>query len=189
MNKISAFTNNISVSNVLVILTAIGFFILLFPVHIYNYVYVNTKDSYASVNVSAYRLIRILNANTIKNSPDKMQINGKDKKFDKNLVNVNYLKIYNNLCLTKVIQLGDFGIQSDKGAYFALFQNTLSQALYAFVKVNGGRTKLKNYTVLNEEHGDVLYYAKVVGVINLLTLTKIISILILEKLNEINNQE
>lgn len=177
------------VSNVLVILTAVVFSVFLFPVHIYNYVYVNSNDGYASVNVSAYRLIRILNVNTIKNSPDKMQINGKDKDLDKSLINVNFIKIYNNLCLTKIIQLSDFGIRSEKGAYFALLQNALSQALYAFVKINGGRTKLKNYTVLNEEHDNVLYYAKVVGVINLLTVSKIMLMLILEKINEINNKK
>lgn len=171
--------------DVLVILTAIGFFIFLFPIHIYNYVYVNTHERYASLNVSAYRIIRLFNANTVKNSPDIMQINGKDRKIDAGFVKSRSLKIYNNLCFTKIIQLGDFGIQGDKGVYYALGQDVISQALYAFVKINGGRTKLKNYTVLNEEHGNIIYYAKIVGVINLTTVAKIIIILIWEKLNEI----
>lgn len=169
----------------LVILTATVLFILLFPIHIYNYIYVNSREHYASINISAYRLFRIFNINTVKNSPAKMQINGKDKKIDMRFVRSRSLQIFNNLCITKIIQLGDFGVQSNKCAYLALGQNALAQTLYAFIKMNGGRTKLKNYTVLNEEHGDFLYYAKVVGAINLITVIKIVLILIVEKLNEI----
>lgn len=184
LHKFASVTDNINMSNALVILSAAGFFIALFPVHIYNYVYVNTGEKYASLNVSAFRLIRIFNANTIKNSPNKMQINGRDRKVNLNFVKSKPLKIFNSLCLLKVVQLGDFGLLSDSSIYFALGQNVLSNAVYSFIEANGGRTKLKNYTVLNREHGKVVYYAKIVGVINLITVTKIIFMLLTEKINE-----
>lgn len=175
--------------NILVILSAVFFFIGLFPVHIYNYVYVNTAEKYAAVNVSAYRWIRLVNLNTVKNAPNKMNVNGKDKQIDTSFIRSRALRIFNNLCLTKIVQVGDYGIQDEKSAYIALAQNSLTQGLYYFIKANGGRTKLKNYTVLNEEHGDVVYYAKVVGVINAVTVAKILTILIWGKLNEIVNKK
>lgn len=50
--------------------------------------------------------------------------------------------------------------------------------------MNGGRTKLKNYIILNREHKNVVYYLKVSGAINLLALIKLILILITEKVHE-----
>lgn len=169
----------------LVYLSAIGFLISVFPIHVFNYVYITTTQPYASLNVTLYRFFRVLNVNTVKNSATKMIVNGKEKKMDKSFINKNALKIFNNLCITKIIQVADFGLKKQSNVYFAFGQNCLTQALYAFVRINGGRVKLRNYTLLNYEHGDITYYLKLVGIINLMTIGKIFSILLLEKLNEL----
>lgn len=182
---ISIYTDNNNVSEVLVYLTAVGFFIAVFPVHFFNYVYVTTEQPYASLNISIFRLIPILNVNTVKNSMTKMSVNGKEKKMDKSFINKNALKVFNNLCITKIIQVADFGLKSEKNVYIALCQTFLTNAAYSFVKINGGKTKLKNYTLLNYEHENIVYYMKLVGIINLLTIGKIFTILILEKLYEL----
>ena len=184
MNIFTQFTDNNGVNSACVIAVATVLLVLLFPVHVDNYVYFNVKERYLSANVTLYRLLRVFNVNTVKNSIDKMQINGKDKEIDASFLKSNILKIYNNLTLTKIIQLGDYGIAKDGGAYAAVLQNALSQTVYSFVNLNGGRTKLKNYIVLNREHDNIIYYAKVSGVINLIAITKIILILLVGKLNE-----
>jgi hypothetical protein len=170
------------VNDVIVWLTFFGFLIAVFPVHIFNYIYLNTAERYASVNVTLYRYIKILNANTVKNSIDKMQINGKEKNFANATLSKNSLKIFNNLCFTKIIQLCDFGVSEGSNSYLVLTQHMLTESLYYFIKANGGRTKLRNYTVLNYTHDKVNYYLKVVGVINLITVGKIILMLITEKI-------
>lgn len=177
-------TDNNIVNNALVILSAAGFALAIFPVHIHNYVYVNTSERYASLNVSVYRYFKLLNANTIKNSIDRMQINGKDKKVDLGFIKSKSLKIFNNICFLKIVQLADFGITKDKGVYIALFQRTFTNVAYSFIEGNGGRTKLKNYTILNREHDDVFYYAKIVSVINFVVIIKILFMLIMEKIHE-----
>lgn len=176
-------------NDLLVYLSAIGFFISVFPLHFVNYVYINSGEKYAGLNVTLYSVIRIFNVNTVKNSVNKMQINGKEKEVSPSLVNKNAVRIFNKLCLTKIVQLTDVGLRNDKNCYIALAQSSISQAVYAFVRINGGRTKLKNYIVLNEEHGDIIYYMKVVGIINLITVSKIITLLITEKFNELKKQK
>lgn len=171
-------------SEVLVYFAFFGFIAALFPIHIFNYVYVSAKDKYASVNVSAYRIIRIFNVNTVKNSLDKMQINGEETKVNFGFIKSKWLKIFNNLCFVKMVQLCDYGLKNQSNAYFALAQKTLTDALFAFIKINGGKTKLKNYIVFNLEHDYINCYLKAVGVINLITVLKIIFILFTEKLNE-----
>ena len=49
--------------------------------------------------------------------------------------------------------------------------------------MNGNFCKLRNYTILNEEHSSIRYYSKAVTVINVLVIAKIFFILIMEKLN------
>lgn len=173
----------------LVYLSAIGFFITIFPIHVFNYAYVSTEQKYASVNVSIFRLIPILNINTVKNSVTKMNVNGKDKQMNSSFISKNALKIFNNLCITKIVQLSDFGLMNTNNVYIAYAQNILTQAVYAFVRINGGKVKLRNYTLLNYEHDYISYYLKLVGVINLLTVGKIFTILLWEKLNELKNQK
>ena len=64
----------------------------------------------------------------------------------------------------------------------ALAQSALTTALYKFIQINGNFCKLRNYSVLNQEHSEVRYYAKAVTVLNLLVVAKIILIIIKEKL-------
>lgn len=174
-------------SEALVYISAIGFFIAVFPIHVFNYVYFTTTKPYASLNVSLFRLIPIFNLNTVKNNLTKKNDKDKEKKKNKSFINKNALKIFNNLCITKIIQLSDFGLQKPSNIYYAFGQNCITQAFYAFVRINGGRVKLKNYTLLNYEHENITYYMKLVGVINLMTIGKIFTILLWEKLNEHKN--
>ena len=171
-------------SEALIYISAALFFIAVFPIHVFNYVYITTAKQYASLNVSLFRIIPIFNINTVKNSLNKMDVNGKEKKMDKSFINNNALKIFNNLCITKIVQLSDFGLRNANNIYFAFGQNCLTQAVYAFMRINGGRVKLRNYTLLNYEHEHISYYMKLVGVINLITIGKIFSILLWEKLHE-----
>lgn len=171
----------------MVFFAAAGFFISVFPIHVFNYIYVNTEEKYASVNVSLYRYVKIYNINTVKNNPKMMQVNGKDKKLNINFLKINFYRIFNKLCFYKIVQLSDFGLKNQNNAYVALAQNAASTAVYKFFQVNGNYTKLRNYIVLNEAHSEIRYYAKAVTIINLFVITKIIFIMILEKLNELKN--
>lgn len=174
-------------SEALVILSAVAFLIAIFPVHVLGYVYISTEEKYASVNVTAYRLIRVINFNTEKPpKPDKKDKDeSEDKKKDEKFMTpVNWLTIFNNLCLTKIVQLGDYGLQNQNNAYVALFNDAVTNAVYTFVKANGGKTKLKNYAVLNYEHSNVNYYLKLEGVINVITLLKLLVIFYWGKINE-----
>ena len=182
-------TDNNIVNEAIVYLSAIGFFIVVFPIHVFNYAYISTAQKYASVNVNLFRLIPVFNVNTVKNSLSKVNVNGKEKKMNSSFVSKNALKIFNNLCITKIVQLSDFGLLNETNVYIAYAQNCLTQAIYAFVRINGGKVKLRNYTLLNYEHENVTYYLKLVGVINLLTVGKIFAILLWEKINEHKNQK
>jgi len=169
--------------NVAVYIGAALFALLVFPFHLYNYVYINTEEKYASLNVGVYG-INFYNLNTVKNRPGEMQVNGKNKKVDVKSVNVNTYKIFNQLCLYKIVQLGDYGVRKDANIYIAFGQNCFTTAIYKFVQMNGNFCKLRNYTILNEEHDDIRYYAKAVTVVNAVVVLKIIYILLKGKLHE-----
>ena len=168
----------------MVYLAAAGFLISVFPIYVNNYVYVNTEDKYASVNVTVFRFIKLFNLNTVKNSPGQMQINGKNKKIDPANLKVNFYKIFSQVCVYKIVQLSDFGLANSNNAYAALAQNAATVAIYKFLQINGNYTKLRNYTILNEEHREIRYYAKAVTIINLMVIGKIFLIYLLEKFNE-----
>lgn len=170
--------------NILVYLAAAGFFIAVFPVHIFNYIFINTATKYASINAGLYKLT-LFNANTVENKPNEMQINGKNKKIDGKILNINFYRIFNQICLYKIIQLGDYGMKNQNNAFVALAQNAFTTAIYKFIQMNGNYCKLRNYTILNEEHSELRYYAKAVTIINLIVVAKIIFILITEKLHEL----
>ena len=68
--------------SIIIIIPAIVCALLLMPVHIYNYIYVNTEDGYASLNISVYRYLKIQNVNTVKNKPGILDINGKTQQAD-----------------------------------------------------------------------------------------------------------
>lgn len=177
-------TNNITVENAIVYISAILFFITIFPVHLFNYVYINTEDKYAGLNVCAYRYIRFFNLNTVSDKPNEIQVNGKNKKMSFPEFRATAYKIFNKICIFKLVQLADFGLESEKGAYVALAHNAFTQVIYNFIRINRGYTKLKNYTILNSEHKFIRYYAKAVTIINLLVVTKIFLIILMEKIND-----
>jgi len=168
----------------MVYLAAVGFLISVFPIYVYNYVYVNTEEKYASINVTIFRFLKLFNINTVKNSPGKMQINGKDKQLKPETLKVNFYRIFNQLCIYKVVQLSDFGMKNTNNAYVALAHNSVTTAAYKFLQINGNYTKLRNYTILNEEHSSIRYYAKAVTIINLMVIAKIALIYLMEKINE-----
>jgi hypothetical protein len=182
MNNCIAFTNNIVVSEIIIWLTFFGFAIAIFPLHICNYVYVDKAERYASLNVTAYRYFKIANINTVKNSLNKMQINGKESSLGGKLMLKNANVIFNNLCLLKIVQLCDVGINDGNNANFALIQNKLSNIIYTYIELSGGKTKLKNYEILNYTHDNIHYYLKIVGVVNIIVILKIIFKSALEKL-------
>ncbi|MDE7082746.1 MAG: hypothetical protein K2O89_03475 [Clostridia bacterium] len=173
-------------TDVLVWLAAVGFLISVFPVHVYNYVYINTSTKYASINAGAYG-INFFNANTVENHPREMQINGKKKNIDASTFKMNFYKIFNQVCIYKIVQLGDYGMQKDANAYILLLQSGLTTAIYKFLQMNGNYGKLRNYVVLNAEHSEIRYYLKAVTVLNLIVFAKILLIIILEKINERKN--
>ena len=180
-------TNNISVNEAMVYVAAVGFLISVFPIHVFNYIYVNTEEKYASINVTIFRFIRIYNINTVKNKPNEMQVNGKSKKINIETLKLNFYRIFNQLCIQKVVQLTDFGVKDENNAYMAVVQNGITTGAYSFLQMNGNSAKLRNYAVLNYEHSSIRYYAKAVTIINLFVITQIILVIIMEKLNELKN--
>lgn len=173
-------------SEAVVYVAAIGFLIAVFPFHIYNYVFVNTQTKYVSVNAGVFAF-NFFNANTVENNPSEMQINGKNKKIDAKKLNISLYKIFNQVCVYKVVQLGDYGLGKDGNAYAALAQHAFTTAIYKFIQVNGNYCKLRNFTIFNQSHSHIRYYAKVVTIINLMVLAKIFFIIIMEKINELKN--
>ena len=171
----------------MVYMSAVGFAIAVFPIHLYNYIYINTENKYAGLNVCAYRFLRLFNANTVKDRPGEMQVNGKNKKFDVKKLHYSAYKIFNSLCIFKIVQLGDFGVAEQKNSYIVLAQNALTTAIYKFIQINGNYAKLRNYTVLNQEHDYIRYYCKAVTILNSFVVGKIILILIMEKLHALKN--
>ena len=179
-------TNNNFMNEALIYLGAAGLLIFIFPFYVNNYIYINTAEKYASLNVGIFKF-NFYNANTVKNKPGEMQINGKNKKMDIKKFKLSFYKIFNTLCLYKIIQLGDYGMGSEGNAYVALAQHGLTTAIYKFVQMNGNYCKLRNYTIFNEEHSEIHYYLKAVTILNLAVVAKIMFILIMEKLNELKN--
>lgn len=166
--------------------TAIGFLITVFPVHVFNYVFISSMNGTMEINVSLYRLIPVIKLSTETNLKHKIKNTIKSKKDgdDKIPETLNILEAYNKLCITKIVQLTDFGVKNQANVYAALAQNALTNALYCFVKANGGITKLRNFTILNCEHDKVNYYLKVAGVINFVTLSRLFIIYLWSKINE-----
>lgn len=181
-NKI---TDNNYVSEVFVYLSAIGFALYIFPVHVFSYVYVTTQKGYVSINISLFKLIPLYRGT----NQLKLDLNGMA-----NLVSndsglklkypSHYVDLFNKLCITKIVQVCDLGLQNQTNAYTALAEHTITQAVYTFVKVNGGKTKLRNYVVLNSEHGYINYCLKLVGVINLMVLLRIFIVYFWSVINE-----
>lgn len=170
-------------STVLVCVTCVLFAVSVFPFHIYNYVYYNSGQKYACINVGVFKF-NFFNINTVKGSPRQMQVNGSEKQITMNLIKRNLYKVFNRLCVYKIVQLTDYGLLNEDNANIALLHSAFSTAIYKFIQINGNYCKLRNYSILNGEHAQINYYAKVVTIINLIVVAKIILILISEKINE-----
>lgn len=166
--------------NFAVYLAAAFFALSIFPLHFYNYIYVNTSEKYASMNAGIFG-INFLNINTVKDNFREMQVNGKNKKTKIVKPLKFFYKLFNQLCIYKIVQLGDFGTQNEKNVYAAFAQSSASTFFYKLIQVNGNFCKLRNYTVFNEEHGEIRYYLKAVTVVNLTVILKILLIFLLEK--------
>lgn len=173
----------------LIYIAAIGFLISIFPIHIFNYIYINTEEKYVGINITLFRFIKLCNINTVKDKPNQIEFNGKSKSMSMVNLKTNFYRVFNKLCVFKIIQLTDFGMKNQNNAYVALAQNGITTAAYKLLQTNGNYTKLRNYTVLNEEHSAIRYYAKAVTIINFLVVTKIFLILLMEKLNEFKNKK
>ncbi len=170
----TVFTNNSLVETFIVWLIFITFTLFIFPIYITNYVYVNTEDKYASLNVCLYRYIRFFNANTIQNDPNHMQINGKDKSIDLHAAKWKYLFFLKRLHLCKVVQLGNYGIQKTSGATLAVTQYVANEMLKLSLKNVNLSTKYKNYMLISENFNGLRYYAKTSIVVNIYSLLAMI---------------
>ena len=172
----------------MVYISAILFSICVFPVHVVCYAYATTAEKYASINVTAFRLFTVINKNTdmLKDFSLKRYIgeSGDDDKKGKIITPENWLKLFNKLCIVKIVQLCDYGIRDPQNVYAALAGSTITDIAYAFIRINGGKTKLSYQTVLNYEHSDINYYLKLTGIINVFTILKMLAIFLWGKLNE-----
>ena len=56
----------------LIYLGAAGLLIFIFPIHVNNYIYINTAEKYASLNVGIFKF-NFYNANTVKNKPGEAE--------------------------------------------------------------------------------------------------------------------
>ena len=78
-------------------------------------------------------------------------------------------------------------MKNQANAYAALAQYGFTTAIYKFIQMNGNYCKLRNYTIFNEEHSGIRYYAKAVTIINLIVVAKIIFIILTEKIHARKN--
>lgn len=170
----------------IIYLSAIIFLLCIFPVYVFNYVGIFSEQNKLEIAVSLYKIIPIYNFKKKITISDLKLFGGNKPKLT---YPKHYLALYNKLCLTKIIQFADFGLQSQASAYLAITQNASTQAIYALIQNSGGKTKLRNYLLLNEAHGEANYLLKVVGVVNLITLLKVVFIYLRSLINERKNKE
>lgn len=172
-------------SEAIIYVSAIAFALYVFPVHVFSYVYVTTQKGYASLNISLFKLIPLYKGiNELKLDLKSMAELADGDVGLKLKYPSHYVDLYNKLCITKIVQVSDFGLQNQSNAYAAIAQHAFTQAVYTFVKVNSGKTKLKNYVVFNGEHGYLNYCLKLVGVINLMSLIRLFIVYYWSVLNE-----
>ncbi|MBO5328673.1 MAG: hypothetical protein J6B04_05830, partial [Clostridia bacterium] len=166
---------------VVIYISAVFFTLLIFPVYVFNYVYVDTDEKYVSINVSLFKILNLLNVNTVKDKMGKIDINGKEKAVEFNGSFLKSLKYaYNRIYIKKVIQLADFGVKKQSNSYAALGQNAITQVVYSLFK-KSPNVKLKNHVIFNDTHGNIRYYLKIVTVINLLVVLRILLCYLTEK--------
>ncbi|MBE7088168.1 MAG: hypothetical protein E7370_01395 [Clostridiales bacterium] len=158
--------------SLIILIPTIIFALLLFPIHIYNYIYVNTEEGYASLNICIFRYFNVRNINTVKFNPSEIDVNGKRKKADYSK-RLKIAKISaNRIFIDKIIQLSDYGMLNENNAYLAVAQNATTNAFYRYLK-KLPNIKLKNYIFFNNAHSSIRYYAKAVTIVNALTVLQV----------------
>lgn len=182
LHKRSGITDNICVENFIVYGCTALFAAALLPVYVSVYAFADSSEKFASTNFCVYRFIRFLNVNTEEGGAVK--VNGKDMKINPLIAARDAKVAFDNLCVFKIIQLSDFGLLNQANAYAALGQSAVTFPLYSYIAKRGSSCKLKNYVILNFEHGDIFYTAKVVSVLNIVTALKIIFLLLRERTDE-----
>lgn len=175
------FTNNIFMGNLIVYGTSSLFFFGLLPVYVSVYTYADSKKKFASLNICIYRIFRLANINS---AEGHIQINGKDAGINIVTAVKNAKTAFDNLCLIKVVQLADFGITNDAGAYASLAHHALTLALYNYISCGGGNCKLSGHVILNCEQDGIRHCAKAVCIINLVAATKILFMILSENADE-----
>ena len=111
-------------------ITAIGFLISIFPIHVFNYIYINTEEKYFSINITLFRFIKLYNINTVKDKPNQLEFNGKNKNMSILNLKTNFYRVFDKLCIFKIIQLTDFGMKNQNNAYAVLAQNAVTTTAY-----------------------------------------------------------
>ena len=164
--------------NLVVFGAASLFFVSVLPVYLSVYTYADLDDKYAQANFYVYG-IKFLNVNTEEGG--KMQINGKDMQFDLPSFLKSFRAVVNHLCIFRITQLGDYGLEKERNAYIALAQCGFTFPAYSYISCTGSRCRLKNYVVFSNAHGNVRYGAKAVCVINLISALKILLVIFMEK--------
>lgn len=171
-------------SKIWVYVGVILFFLLIMPMPITHYIYVNSGEKYVGMQAYLFKFLPFLKINNVKNHPLQMQVNGKRAKMNGNISKLPLLKIIKCLYFTKLVQVTDVGLQEEKNIYFFFVQHFLTEYAYQLWQRFGTNTKLKQYSLLNECHSDIVYYGKVETVLNGIIVIKIIFIIVWEKWNE-----
>lgn len=154
------------------------FAVLIFPLHIFNYIHISTDVKYFGYTMSLYKFIPILNANTQEGQPMKMMINGKESGLDLRKLSTNYLKLVKKLSFIKIIQLSEFGADSALTCTAAVMQHTATEWLYTLINYADQGVKLRNYTIINQDGKHINYFIKIVNAINILSLASAIFIIL-----------
>ena len=130
--------------------------ILLFPVAADCYVFADTRRKRLNINFVLYKFIKLVNINIDYSDSVKMYINGRKKPLIGGGINFGNFKLLKFIYVTKAVQLCDFGIAGDGGAYAAVAHRAATAMLYRMAAERFAGCKLKNYTVLNvDEPGAV----------------------------------
>lgn len=155
------------------------FFVSVLPVYLSVFIYADADQKYAQANFYVYG-IKFLNVNTAEDG-SHMQINGKDTQLDLPAFLKSFKAVINHLCIFRITQLGDYGMERERNAYIALAQCGLTFPAYSYLSCTGSRCRLKNYIVFSNAHGNVRYGAKVVCAVNLVSALKILLVIFMEK--------
>ena len=158
------------------------FMLSLVPVYTSVYLYADGGRRYVSASVYLWRIFRPLQLSTADDG--RMQMNGREFELDPAEALRAVKEVLDNLCLFKLVQLCDIGMQSGYGAYLALFQRMIVLPLYKYIELSGSACKLKNYTVLDDCHDGVIWCGKAVCVFNIVAAVKILICILRGNSNE-----